>query len=249
MEKGVLGPPEAGSDPPTPEQLLVPARARRFASPLVGREQQLGALRSAFASVQQNRACHLLTVLGPAGIGKSRLVEEFVSEVGAEATVLQRPLPPLRRRHHVLALDRDRAGDPAQRKARSGSESSSAAIAELLPGEEKAALIADLIFEALGLGSSGAGTGESTSWAVRRLFEALARRRPLVIVFDDLQWAEPTFLDLVDYLADLARDAPILLLVLGAARALRQPSALGRRAARRRLDAAGAAERRRLPRR
>ena len=88
MEKGVLGPPEAGSDLPAPEQLLVPARARRFASPLVGREQQLGALRSAFASVQQNRACHLLTVLGPAGIGKSRLVEEFVSEVGAEATVL-----------------------------------------------------------------------------------------------------------------------------------------------------------------
>ncbi|HMG98098.1 MAG TPA: AAA family ATPase [Gaiellales bacterium] len=213
MEKGVLGPPEAGSDPPTPEQLLVPARARRFASPLVGREQQLGALRSAFASVQQNRACHLLTVLGPAGIGKSRLVEEFVSEVGGEATVLHGHCLPYGEGITYWPLT-EIVREILRSEGSSGSESSSAAIAELLPGEEKAALIADLILEALGLGSSGAGTGESTSWAVRKLFEALGRRRPLVIVFDDLQWAEPTFLDLVEYLTDHARGAPILLLGL-----------------------------------
>ncbi len=82
-----------------------------------------------------------------------------------------------------------------RREGASGAESSSAALAELLPGEGKAVLIAELIFDALGLGASGAGTGEVTSWAVRKLFEALAQRRPLVIVFDDLQWAEPTFLE------------------------------------------------------
>ena len=49
---------------------------------------------------------------------------------------------------------------------------------------------------------------------MRRLFEALARRRPLVVVVDDLQWAEPTFLDLVEHVADLSRDAPIVLLCM-----------------------------------
>ena len=47
---------------------------------------------------------------------------------------------------------------------------------------------------------------------MRRLFESLAQTRPLVVVFDDLQWAEPTFIDLVDYVADHTRDAPVLLL-------------------------------------
>jgi predicted ATPase len=190
MEKGVLGPPETGSDAP------VPASARRFDSPLVGRERQLSALRNAFASVVQHRACHLLTVLGPAGIGKSRLVQEFADELGTEATVLH---------GHCLPYGEGITYWPLTEIA---------AIAALLPGEEKALLVGELIFEALGLGSTGAGTGEATSWAVRKLFEALAQHRPLVIVFDDLQWAEPTFLGLVEYLADLAREAPILLICL-----------------------------------
>ena len=55
---------------------------------------------------------------------------------------------------------------------------------------------------------------EKIFWAARRLFEALAERRPLVVVLDDLQWAEATFLDLVEHVADLARGAPLLLLCL-----------------------------------
>jgi predicted ATPase len=210
MEKGALGPLEAGADTSAPEERQP---ARRFDSPLVGREQQLGALRDVFASVVQHRACHLLTVLGPAGIGKSRLVQEFVGELGGEATVLH---------GHCLPYGEGITYWPLTEVVReilrsavpSGAESSSAAIAELLPGEEKAGLIAELIFDALGLGSAGGGTGEATSWAVRKLFEALAQRRPLVIVFDDLQWAEPTFLDLLGYLAELSRSAPILLLCM-----------------------------------
>ena len=222
-----------------------PGHTRRFDSPLVDREQELSSLRSVFASVLQNRACHLLTVLGSAGIGKSRLVQEFVADVGADATVL---------RGHCLPYGEGITYWPLAEVVReivrtegsADAEPSSAAIAELLPDEEKADLIGELISEALGLGGTGAGRGEETSWAVRKLFEALARRRPLVVVFDDLQWAEPTFIELVDYLAELSRDAPILLALYGAARALRQPSRLGRRQAQRRVDAAGAAGRRRL---
>lgn len=209
MEKGIVGRPASGAGAPAPGERTPP---RRFDSPLVGREHQLDALRHVFASVAHSRTCHLLTLTGPAGIGKSRLVREFVGELGGDATVLHGhclpygdgitywPLTEVVRQ--VLRYEGPPGADPA------------AAIAELLAGEEKSALIAELICEALGLGGTGSGTGESTSWAVRKLFESLARRRPLVVVFDDLQWAEPTFLGLVEYLAELSRDAPILLLCM-----------------------------------
>ncbi|HET6170980.1 MAG TPA: adenylate/guanylate cyclase domain-containing protein [Gaiellales bacterium] len=190
-----------------------PGRARRFDSPLVGREQQLDALRSVFASVLQNRACHLLTVLGSAGIGKSRLVQEFVGEIGVDATVLHGQCLPYGEGITYWPLT-EVVREIVRTQQSPAAEVSSAAIAELLPDEPKAVLIGELISEAIGLGGSRAGSGEATSWAVRRLFEALAQRRPLVVVFDDLQWAEPTFIELVDYLADLSRDAPILLLCM-----------------------------------
>ena len=190
----------------------VPGRARRFDSPLVGREQQLSALLSAFASVLQNQACHLLTVLGPAGIGKSRLVQEFVGEIAGEATVLHGQCLPYGEGITYWPLT-EVVREIVSREASTDLEASSAAIAALLPGEPKAVQIAELISEAIGLGGTG-GTGEATSWAVRRLFESLAAQRPLVVVFDDLQWAEPTFIGLLDDLADLSRDAPILLLCM-----------------------------------
>src|SRR5207248_1122702 len=56
------------------------------------------------------------------------------------------------------------------------------------------------------------GAPEETAWAARKLLEETAADRPLVALFDDIQWAEPTFLDLLDHVADLSRDAPILLL-------------------------------------
>ena len=210
MENGVLGPLEARPDMSAPQKSS-PARARRFDSPLVGREQQLGVLRSAFASVVHHRTCRLLTVLGPAGIGKSRLVQQFADDLGEEATVLHGHCLPYGEGITYWPLT-EVVREILRSEGSSGAESSSAAIAELLPGEDKADLIGELIFDALGLGSGGAGTGEVTSWAVRKLFEGIAQRRPLVIVFDDLQWAEPTFLALVEYLAEHSRDAPILLL-------------------------------------
>ena len=180
-------------------------RARRFDTPLVDREQEYGALLNAFESVVETRECHLLTVLGEAGVGKSRLVQEFAREVGAEATVL---------RGSCLPYGEGITYWPLAEVVRDmlDAEPSSAAIAALLPHEERADLIAELISEALGLSGTNVVGSEQTFWAVRRLFESLAETRPLVVVFDDLQWAEPTFIDLVDYVADHTRDAPVLLL-------------------------------------
>jgi predicted ATPase len=78
-------------------------------------------------------------------------------------------------------------------------------------GDERAELVAERIVAMLGIGKV-VGAPEEHFWAVRKLLEALSNHRPLVVVFDDIHWAEPTFLDLVEHLADLSRDAPILLI-------------------------------------
>ena len=84
-----------------------------------------------------------------------------------------------------------------------------AALTALVEGEDEADLIADRVAGAVGLSTTSAPT-EETNWAVRKLFEALARHRPLVVVLDDLHWAEPTFLDLVEHVGriDARRPTP-----------------------------------------
>ena len=127
-----------------------PGRFRRFDSPFVGRERQRAALQSVFENAVSDRACHLLTVLGGAGVGKSRLVQEFVESLGNEVTVLRgRCLPygegitywPLA--EVVKDVARAAGQDPGEQ---------SVAIAARLAGEEKAELIAERIAAALGLG-------------------------------------------------------------------------------------------------
>ncbi|MEK6276290.1 MAG: AAA family ATPase [Actinomycetota bacterium] len=179
--------------------------ARRLDAPMVGRDGELGELRAAFDDVVSRRACRLVNVVGPAGIGKSRLAKELLASVHDEASVLVgRCLPygegitywPLR------DLIREAAGELTQER-----------LELLLEGEDEAERIAARVAGAIGIGES-AGAPEETMWAVRRLLEHLAAERPLVVAFDDLQWAEATFLDLVQYLAGWSRDAPILILCL-----------------------------------
>jgi predicted ATPase/DNA-binding SARP family transcriptional activator/class 3 adenylate cyclase len=179
-------------------------------SPLVGRTRQMHALSGAFDAAVSDRVCHLVTVLGPAGVGKSRLVDEFTAGLSGRATVL---------RGRCLSygegitywplseLVRDLAGsDPAAEVGE--------ALRDELAGDPQAEVIADVLAEAIGLGGTGGQATEKIFWSARRLFEMLAHRHPLVVVVDDLQWAEPTFLDLVEHVADLARDAPMVLLCL-----------------------------------
>jgi predicted ATPase/class 3 adenylate cyclase len=188
-----------------------PGFAPRFDAPFVGREGQRALLNTVFGNVVGARACHLLTVLGDAGMGKSRLVLEFTAGLAGDVTVLRgRCLPygegitywPLADLFREIA--RAEGPDPGTQ---------SMAIAATLAGDEKAALIAERVAEALGFGGEG-GTSEETFWAVRRLFEALAREEPLVIVLDDLQWAESTFLDLIEHVADFSRGFPILIVCI-----------------------------------
>ena len=85
------------------------------------------------------------------------------------------------------------------------------------------------------LGAVPAASTEETFWGVRRVLEALARERPLVLVLDDVHWGQPTYLDLVEHLVEWVRDAPLLLVALARPelRELREALASGRRRGRR----------------
>jgi class 3 adenylate cyclase len=186
---------------------------RRLDSPMVGRERPRRLLGDAFAEVRDQRICHLFTVLGPAGVGKSRLVNEFLASVGDEARVVRGrclsygegitywPIGEIVR--GALGLGAT-GSDPLEGRGR---------IREVVADHDDADRIADVVSEAIGLTRVGTSSDE-TPWAVRSFLEALAADRPLIVVLDDLQWAQPPLLDLVDHISDWSRNAGILLVVL-----------------------------------
>ena len=124
-----------------------------------------------------------------------------------------RNLPALRRGHHVLAGAGDRqAADRDLRRRLAGGGSREARVGAS-PPTPTPRLVAARVAELVGLAETPAAVEEGF-WGVRHLLEALARQQPLVVVFDDLNWAEPTLLDLVEHIADWSRDAPILLVAM-----------------------------------
>jgi class 3 adenylate cyclase len=160
-----------------------PGLARRFDIPFVGRERELRLLREAWGRAGQERSCHLFTVLGEAGVGKSRLVAELLDDVGDASCVLRgRCLP---------------YGEGIT----------------FWPLTEALAPLGDVVQPVIDRLRGGAvAAPEELFLAVRRLLESLAAARPVILHVDDLQWAEPMLLDLMDHIADLSRVAPILVL-------------------------------------
>jgi tetratricopeptide (TPR) repeat protein len=180
---------------------------------MVGRDRELQALLGAFEDVISKGRTRLVSVIGAPGLGKSRLVKEFLWAVEGRATVLSgRCLPygegitfwPL------LEAVREAAGildDDAPEAARA---KVAAAVSEAGDAER----VGEKLTGLLGFGQRVA-TLEEGFWAARRFLETLAWRRPVVAVFDDVHWAEPGFLDLVAYLHRLGEDAPLLIVAPG----------------------------------
>jgi class 3 adenylate cyclase/tetratricopeptide (TPR) repeat protein len=184
--------------------------SRRREVPMVGRELERRRLLEMFDRVVAERACRLVTVLGTAGVGKTRLVEEALASVGGQATVLRGrclsygegitywPVAEVVHEAAGIADDDADSDDPRTR------------IASLVSGEERADRIVNGVAHAIGLPGAQAAPDE-TFWSIRRFLEAIARRGPLVACFEDIHWAEPTLLDLIEHIAAWSRDAPILL--------------------------------------
>ncbi|HEY3070308.1 MAG TPA: adenylate/guanylate cyclase domain-containing protein [Gaiellaceae bacterium] len=159
-----------------------PGVVRRFDSPWVGRTEELARLRQLFDRVAGERLPLLVTVLGPAGIGKTRLASELAAGLSGQAAVLH---------GHCLSYGEGITFWPLQEILRSLPERPGG-----IPDPEQAR------------------STEETFWAYRKLFEGLAAEQPLVLVLEDIHWAEPTLLELLEHVVEWTRDAPILLLCL-----------------------------------
>jgi class 3 adenylate cyclase/tetratricopeptide (TPR) repeat protein len=187
-------------------------RAVRTGTPLLGRDAELEILRREWARIAAERMPGTITVLGAAGVGKSRLVAEFLVELADAATVLRGACLPYGQGITYWPLAE------VLRSAAGFGESESAAAARvrldaLLAGEPDAPVLVTRLAEAIGLDPGGSPQAE-IFWAVRRTLQAIAGPRPLVVVWDDLQWAEPTFVELVEHLAGQLRGVPLLLLLM-----------------------------------
>ena len=205
-----------GKDELAPVFLLVSlvagggTRIPRMYSPLVGRERERALLKEAFGRSASESNCHLFTVLGAAGIGKSRLVNDAMTDIAADATVLEgRCLSygegitfwPL------IQIVRQAAGF----KETDSVSDSVAKITALFERERDAPLLADRVAQLLGLMPAHAAP-EALFSATRTLLEALARERSLAIVIEDVHWAEDGLLNFIEHVTDWSRDAPILLI-------------------------------------
>jgi class 3 adenylate cyclase/tetratricopeptide (TPR) repeat protein len=183
---------------------------RRFDAPIVGRADELRQLGDALRRIDQDRACALVTVLGPAGVGKSRLVQEFLErETAAVGVVRGRCLPygegitywPIVEMV-TAAAGIDELDDPNEVRGK---------ILGCLGGGGDAEMVAERLAQLLGVAGAEAAPAE-THWAIRKLLETLAASAPVVVVIDDIHWAEPALLDLIEHVAYWSLGAPILLL-------------------------------------
>lgn len=186
--------------------------APRLNAPMVGRDQEQAMLRQTFERAVADRTCQLFTILGEAGIGKSRLAGEFTAFAQERAAVAGGQCLPYGNGITFWPLA------SAIRQVTDVREDDTAPVARtklltVLGSEEHAHSIADHVLPVLSLTETAASL-EQIFWAVRRLLEAIARDRPLIVVFDDLQWAEATFLDFVEHVADWSRDVPLLIVCL-----------------------------------
>jgi tetratricopeptide (TPR) repeat protein len=185
----------------------VAGHVRHLDSPMVGRTKELEIFRRALERTRDERTSYLFTLLGPAGVGKSRLVREFLGDVG-DATVLQGRCLSYGEGITYYALNeivRDAASIAEADDDATASRKLSALLADAEDGDRIARLVGGLFAWA------EPSTADDAAWGVRKLFEHLARERPLVVVIDDVHWAEPLFQDLIEYLADWTRDAEVLL--------------------------------------
>jgi len=184
--------------------------------PIVGRAEEMALLREALDEARGQERCRMVTLLGEPGIGKSRLTDEFVAAAAEqEATVLRGRCLPYGRGitfWPLVEMVREAAGIDEE-------DTTEVACSKLgrLAGDDSGE-VTDRVAATVGLTATTFSLDE-TFWGVRKLFEALAARGPLVLIFEDVHWAEPTLLDLLLHLADSAA-GPVLLLALARAQLL-----------------------------
>ena len=186
--------------------------ALRTDATMVGRAGELNALLEAFDRACRSRVCVLASVMGDAGVGKTRLVAELLSRIGDGARIGEGrclsygegitywPLSQIVRQLAVIG-----EADPHDLALRK--------LAALCGGAADADAIVERVAAAMGLVTVPL-TKEELAWGFRKLLEHLGADRPLAIVLDDIQWAHPPLLEAIVHLATLATTTPILLVCM-----------------------------------
>jgi predicted ATPase/class 3 adenylate cyclase len=198
----------------------VPAASERAPqAPLVGRKEELTLILNTLARSKRNQTVQLVTLVGVPGIGKSRLVWELqrsLEEASDLVTWRRGRCLPYGEGVAYWALDeivKSEAGILETDDAAAADEKLRRSVRELVSDPSEAAWVEEHLRPLLGLGSAAAGeTRDEAFSAWRRFIESLAERAPLVLVFEDLHWADEGLLDFIEHVADWSREAPLLLL-------------------------------------
>jgi len=193
--------------------------ARRAGGPLVGREKEIDLLRAALTRARQEQAPQLVTLVGVPGIGKTRLVAELFADIENDPDLIywrQGRCLPYGEGVTYWALSemvKAQAGILDSDTEEEVEQKLKASIVEVLPAASDAAWVEGHLRPLVGLAEAIPASGDRRAEAYaawRRFFEALAEQRPLVLVFDDLHWADESLLDFVDHLVDWATGVPLL---------------------------------------
>ncbi|HKI23391.1 MAG TPA: adenylate/guanylate cyclase domain-containing protein [Gaiellaceae bacterium] len=179
-------------------------------APLVGREAELELLENTYSRAVRDRRAHLFTIYGDPGVGKSRLTKEFVGGLEGATVLFGRALP---------------YGEGVTYSALSDMVKTAAGIADDDPLDDALEklrdccpdeAVADLLALASGVleAVKGERNQQEIAWAAREWAEKLAEPQPLVLVFEDIHWAEDALLELVEHMSTWVKNVPILLLCL-----------------------------------
>ena len=200
-----------GKSEPVPAYRLVSAEGldgwiRNEGAAIVGRDEELAAIDQALREVAETGSARIITLIGEAGIGKSRLAREVIARAGPRARVVKGRCLAYGEGITFWAL-REMVGGAAGIQFEDSPAHAHAKLTALLPDAD----VADRLAAAMGLSATPFPMHE-TSWAVRKFFEWLARDGPAVALVDDIHWAEPALLDLLESVVGASDKAPILLL-------------------------------------
>jgi class 3 adenylate cyclase/tetratricopeptide (TPR) repeat protein len=204
------------------EALAAPKSRPLGTAPLVGRDDELGLLSGIWLRVVREARPHLVTVLGDPGLGKSRLVAEFEKRFCSDALVLHGRCLPYGEALGYWALAtalKEATGITAELElavARAGFEEATQSVLAEGATDDRIEWTRHLaLLTGLDTAADRAGNPvdqRTLHSSVRRFFEALARRRPLCWMVEDIHWADEALLDLIDLIAGRAKEVPLLIL-------------------------------------
>jgi class 3 adenylate cyclase/tetratricopeptide (TPR) repeat protein len=185
-------------------------RTERGEVPFVDRASEMRLLDEIQGDAAGTRRCRVVTIVGDAGIGKSRLVRELLRRREDRITVLAGRFRAYGEGPALLPVGEAIAGAAGLAPSADGPEAR-AKLAALVGDRDDADAVAAALGGIAGLGEP-APSPEVAFWAARSVLESIARRRALVLWLDDVQWADRVVLDFVHHVAEWSRDAPMLLL-------------------------------------